>query len=149
MASVDPASVPLPSSDAPKSQSVVRTTSLPSIKNAPFPAEGNGSFSNAALAGLVLGVPYVVKRLLPIVSRGGVKTYWFLVIVLGLPVTIAYWTVMSMYGPRKNEKLAFPNRSQSEYIEFKDAAFRSEWQGKKIPMQIFHDAYFEGKVDFK
>ncbi|KAF8698317.1 Sphingolipid C9-methyltransferase, partial [Rhizoctonia solani] len=149
MATVDPASIPLPNGDTPKPQSAVRLTNLPSIKNAPFPAEGNGSFSNVALAGLVLGVPYVVKRMLPIVNRGGTGTYWFLVIVLGLPVTIGYWTVMSMYGARKNERLAFPNRPQSEYIEFKDQAFRAEWEGKKIPMQIFHDAYFEGKVDFK
>ncbi|CCO36060.1 putative fatty acid methyltransferase [Rhizoctonia solani AG-1 IB] len=151
MATVDPASVPLPNGDTPKpqSQSLVRLTNLPSIKNAPFPAEGNGSFSNAALAGLVLGVPYVVKRILPLVNRGGSGTYWFLVIVLGLPVTVAYWTAMSMYGARKNDKLAFPNRPQSEYFEFKDQAFQAEWEGKKIPMQIFHDAYFEGKVDFK
>lgn len=129
--------------------SSVRLTSLASIKNAPFPAEGSGSFSNAVLAGLVLGVPYVVKRMMPVVSRGGSYTYWFLVVVLGLPVTIAYWTVMSMFGPRKNEKLAFPGRPQSEYLELKDEGFRTEWQGKKIPMQIFYDAYFEGKVDFK
>jgi hypothetical protein len=149
MASVDPASVPLPNGDSAKPQSVVRLTSLPSIKNAPFPAEGNGSFSNLALAGLILGVPYVVKRVLPIVNRGGSNTYWFLVVILGVPVAVSYWTLMSIHGPRKNEKLVFPGRPQSEYLELKDAAFRAEWEGKKIPMQIFYDAYFDGKVDFK
>ncbi|QRV78754.1 cyclopropane-fatty-acyl-phospholipid synthase [Ceratobasidium sp. AG-Ba] len=147
--SVDPASVPLPNGDSSKAVVGVRTTHLPSIKNAPLPAEGNGTFSNLTLAGLVLGVPYVVKRVLPLVNRGGSNTYWFLVIVLGLPVTVAYWTVMSIYGPRKNEKVAFPGKPQSEYFEIKDAAFKAEWEGKKIPMQIFHDAYFDNKLDFK
>lgn len=151
--STDPASVPLPNGDSPvpsTSKAVgVRLTNLPSIKNAPLPAEGNGTFSNATLAGLVLGVPYVVKRILPLVNRGGSNTYWFLVVVLGVPVTIAYWTVMSMYGARKNEKIALPGRPQSDYFEIKDEAFKAEWAGKKIPMQVFHDAYFDGKLDFK
>ncbi|KAG8692781.1 hypothetical protein FRC08_009541 [Ceratobasidium sp. 394] len=149
--STDPASVPLPNGSTPSTSTAVgvRVTNLPSIKNAPLPAEGNGTFSNATLAGLVLGVPYVVKRVLPIVNRGGSNTYWFLVVVLGVPVAVAYWTVMSMYGARKNEKVAFPGRPQSEYFEIKDAALKAEWAGKKIPMQVFHDAYFEGKIDFK
>ncbi|KAG9085679.1 hypothetical protein FS749_004237 [Ceratobasidium sp. UAMH 11750] len=149
--SIDPTSVPLPNGSTPSTSTAVgvRVTNLPSIKNAPLPAEGNGTFSNATLAGLVLGVPYVVKRVLPIVNRGGSNTYWFLVVVLGVPVAVAYWTVMSMYGARKNEKVAFPGRPQSEYFEIKDAALKAEWAGKKIPMQVFHDAYFEGKIDFK
>ncbi|KAG8795648.1 hypothetical protein FRC12_011620 [Ceratobasidium sp. 428] len=145
----DPASVPLPKTPSSSTTVGVRLTNLPSIKNAPLPAEGNGTFSNPTLAGLVLGVPYVVKRILPIVNRGGSNTYWFLVVVLGLPVTIAYWTVMSIYGARKNEKVAFPGRPQSEYFEIKDETLKAEWAGKKIPMQIFHDAYFEGKIDIK
>ncbi|KAG9088751.1 hypothetical protein FS749_001927 [Ceratobasidium sp. UAMH 11750] len=149
--SIDPTSVPLPNGSTPSTSTAVgvRVTNLPSIKNAPLPAEGNGTFSNATLAGLVLGVPYVVKRVLPIVNRGGSNTYWFLVVVLGVPVAVAYWTVMSMYGARKNEKVAFPGRLQSEYFEIKDVALKAEWAGKKIPMQVFHDAYFEGKIDFK
>ncbi|KAI6121181.1 cyclopropane fatty acid synthase domain-containing protein [Pisolithus sp. B1] len=113
------------------SSTTVRVTDTPAIKNAPVAglAEGNGYFSNTHLAILVLGVPFFVKRILPIVNRGGFKTYVFLVIVLGVPITVAYWTVASMYGKRKNLK--------------------SLYQGKeKIPMQIFHDAYFDGKIDF-
>ena len=83
---------------AKKSMAGIRTTSFPTIANAPLPAEGNGSFSNIHLAALVLGIPYFLKRILPLVNRGGFYTYWFLVLLTGVPVTIAYWTLMSMYG---------------------------------------------------
>ena len=129
----------------------VTLTDIPAIKNAPLVglAEGNGYFSNAQLAGLVLGVPWVVKGSLPVVSHGGLKTYVFLVTLLGVPVTIAYWTVMSMYGPRKNEKVPLPGRDIEEYITIKDLELKAKYYGKeKIPMQVFHDAYFDEKIDF-
>ena len=128
----------------------VTITNTPAIKNAPLIglAEGNGSFNNLHLAGLVLGVPWIVKRMLPLVNRGGFKTYLFLLIVLGLPVTISYWTVMSMYGKRKNYKVQLPERNIEEYITIHDPELKAKYHGKeKIPMQVFHDAYFEGKID--
>lgn len=132
--------------------SPVRVSTSPAIKNAPLIglAEGNGSFNNYVLAGLVLGVPYFVKKWLPIIRYGGFYTYWFLVLLLGVPVTVAYWTVMSTYGKRKNEKVQLPGKDIEEYISIKDTALKIHYGGKeKIPMQVFHDAYFDGKVDFK
>ncbi|KAH9829043.1 sphingolipid C9-methyltransferase [Rhodofomes roseus] len=128
----------------------VTKTDTPAIKNAPLIglAESNGSFSNIHLAALVLGVPWIVKRLLPVVSRGGFKTYLFLVLLLGVPVTIAYWTLMSMYGPRKNTKIELPGRSIEEYITIKDEELKAKYHGKeRIPMQVFHDAFFDDKID--
>jgi len=130
----------------------VRRTETPAIKNAPHVglAEGNGSFNNLHLAALVLGVPWVVKRFIPIVNRGGFKTYVFMVLLLGVPITVGYWTVMSMYGPRKNQKVSLPGKDIEEYITIKDPELKAKYHGKeKIPMQVFHDAYFEGKIDFK
>lgn len=87
--------------------------------------------------------------MLPFVNRGGFKTYLFLVLLLGVPVTIAYWTLMSMYGPRKNEKVALPGKDIEEYITIHDPELKAKYHGKeKIPMQIMHDAYFDGKIDF-
>lgn len=126
-------------------------TNVPTIKNAPLIGlvEGNGYFSNYQLAALVLGVPWVVKRSLPVLCYGGFKTYLFLVVVLGLPITIAYWTVMSRYGPRVNEKVQLPGRNIEEYITIKDPELKATYFGKeKIPMQVFHDAYFDEKIDF-
>ncbi|KAI0295782.1 cyclopropane fatty acid synthase domain-containing protein [Russula brevipes] len=128
-----------------------RLTNVPNFKNAPLVglAEGNGSFSNYVLASLVLGVPWLLKRVLPFVNRGGSKTYLFLTALLGLPVTVAYWTLMSMFGPRKNEKVVLPGKDIEEYITIKDPELKVRYHGKeKIPMQTFHDAYFDGKIDF-
>jgi sphingolipid C9-methyltransferase len=129
----------------------LRLTNVPNFKNAPLIglAEGNGSFSNYVLASLVLGVPWLVKRVLPLINRGGFKTYIFLTALLGLPVTLAYWTLMSMFGPRKNEKVVLPCKDIEEYITIKDPELKARYHGKeKIPMQTFHDAYFDGKIDF-
>lgn len=129
----------------------VKTTNVPAIKNAPIEglAEGNGHFSNLHLAVLVVGVPWIAKRILPIVNRGGFKTYLFVLIVLGVPVTMGYWALMSMYGKRKNYKVQLPERNLEEYITINDPELKKKYHGKeKIPMQVFHDAYFEGKIDF-
>lgn len=133
------------------SSSSVRVTDVPAIKNSPLVglAEGNGSFSNYHLAALILAVPWVVKRILPLVNRGGFKTYLFLVVVLGVPVTIAYWTLNSIYGRRKNQKVVLPGKDIEEYITIKDRELKVQFHGKeKIPMQVFHDAYFDEKIDF-
>ncbi|OCB90670.1 sphingolipid C9-methyltransferase [Sanghuangporus baumii] len=70
--------------------SSVQVTNSPAIKNAPLEglAEGNGYFSNRVLLALILGVPYFLKKWTPIVRYGGFKTYWFIVILLALPITI-------------------------------------------------------------
>jgi hypothetical protein len=126
-------------------------TNIPAIKNAPLAglAEGNGQFNNYHLAALVLAVPYLLKSFLPLVSRGGFKTYLFLLVLAALPVTVAYWTLMSIYGGRKNEKVVLPGKDLEEYLTVKDAELRILYRKKeKIPMQLFHDAYFDGKIDF-
>jgi hypothetical protein len=132
--------------------SSVRVTNTPAIKNAPLVglAEGNGSFSNMQLAAAVLIVPWLVKRVLPIVNRGGFKTYLFMVLLLGIPVAVGYWTLMSMYGRRKNTKVEAPGKDVEEYITIKNLELKNKYHGKeKIPMQEFHDAYFDGKIEFK
>ncbi|KAJ3559943.1 hypothetical protein NM688_g24 [Phlebia brevispora] len=129
----------------------VRQTDTPAIKNAPIEGlyDGNGSFNNIHLAVLVVVVPWFVKRMLPLVNRGGFKTYLFLLLLLGIPVTMAYWTAMSMYGKRKNDKVKLPERNIEEYITIHDPELKAKYHGReKIPMQVFHDAYFEGKIDF-
>jgi cyclopropane fatty-acyl-phospholipid synthase-like methyltransferase len=129
----------------------VRVTNYPAIKNAPLVglAEGNGSFNNYHLAALVVGVPYVVKSFIPIVKYGGFKTYLFMLLLCGAPTAIAYWTLNSRYGSRRNEKVVLPGKDIEEYITINDPELKMLYKGKeKIPMQVFHDAYFDGKIDF-
>jgi hypothetical protein len=69
--------------------------------------------------------------------------------VLGVPLTIGYWIVMSIYGKRKNEKVAIPAVNIEEFIITDDPELKAKYHDKeKIPMQIFHDAYFDGKYEF-
>lgn len=129
----------------------VSVTNTPAIKNAPLIglAEGNGYFSNYQLAAAVLVIPWLVKRVLPVVSRGGFKTYLFMIVVMGVPITVGYWTLMSMYGKRRNTKVELPGKDIEEYITIKDPELKAKFHGKeKIPMQVFHDAYFDGKIEF-
>lgn len=131
------------------SSSPVRITNFPAIKNAPFPAEGNGQFNNYAMAAAIVIVPYFVKKWIPVVNRGGLKTYLFVAFITGFPTAIAYWAVMSHVGKRKNEKLQFPGKPIEEYITFIDPELKEKYgKGNKIPMQVAHDAYFEGKLKF-
>ena len=63
---------------------------------------------------------------------------------------MAYWVLNSIYGGRKNDKVVLPGKNIEEYITIKDVELKKLYKGReKIPMQLFHDAYFEGKIDFK
>ncbi|KDR79101.1 hypothetical protein GALMADRAFT_242965 [Galerina marginata CBS 339.88] len=133
------------------SSSSVRVTNYPAIKNAPLVglAEGNGSFNNYHLAALLVVVPYLVKTFLPIVKYGGFKTYLFVFVLAGIPTTVGYWAFVSIYGARRNEKVVLPGKDIETYITIKDHELKQLYKGKeKIPMQVFHDAYFDGKIDF-
>ena len=61
---------------------------------------------------------------------------------------MGYWTFMSIYGPRKNNKVSLPERNIEEYITIKDPELKAKYFGKeKIPMQVFYDAYFDDKIE--
>ncbi|KFG82040.1 cyclopropane-fatty-acyl-phospholipid synthase [Metarhizium anisopliae] len=126
----------------------VRTTKYPSIKNAPLPADGPGSdsFSNTVLISLLLGIPYYLKWKV----GGGLKTFVFFALLVDLPLLAAWWLVISTISPRRNEKAKLPGRPVEFYLEFKKEADRAKYRGlNKIPMETFHEMYFDGDVDFK
>jgi hypothetical protein len=82
-------------------------------------------------------------------AKAASKRIIFLVAILGVPITVAYWTLMSIFGPRKNEKVALPGKDIEEYITIHDPELKARYHHKeKIPMQTFHDAYFDSKIDF-
>ncbi|OAQ67952.1 cyclopropane-fatty-acyl-phospholipid synthase [Pochonia chlamydosporia 170] len=126
----------------------VRTTKYPSIKNAPLPAEGPGSdsFNNKILISILLGVPYYLKWKV----GGGLKTFIFFALIVDLPLLAAWWLVVSTISPRRNEKAKLPGRPVEFYLDFKKDSDRAKYRGSnKIPMETFHEMYFDGDVDFK
>lgn len=120
------------------------------VPHPPFPVDGNGSFSNLVLTASILGAPVLVVRFIPFLSLG-FWSYIFLVLLCGLPVTVAYWQIMSVYGSPVRDNIKLPGKPVTDYIDFKDPELKKEYAltGKKIPMQIAYDAYFDQKLDFK
>lgn len=63
---------------------------------------------------------------------------------------MSFWAIASTISPRKNEKAHFPGRPIDHYLHFRNEADRSKYFGRnKIPMETFHEMYFDEKVDFK
>lgn len=122
------------------------STKYPAIANAPLPAEGSAAFSNLQFVAVLLVGPWLVTKILPF--KTGWTFYFFLCVLLFLPLGMGYWHLASKYGKRINEKVPFPGKPLEHYIDLKNSTLQ-KYAGKKIPMQIFHDAYFDGKVDFK
>lgn len=52
-------------------------------------------------------------------------------------------------SPRKNDKVRLPGRPVEHYLTFKKEEDRIKYRGNnKIPMETFHNMYFDGDVDF-
>ena len=120
----------------------------PAIKNGPLPADaaGSESFSNILLCSLLAIVPWYLARQL----GGGIYTTLFLAPFTALPILITFWTVASTISPRKNEKARYPGRPVQDYLHFRSEKDRMKYYGKnRIPMETFHEMYFDEKVDFK
>lgn len=126
----------------------VRTTAYPSIKNGPLPADaaGSDSFSNVILISLLILVPFYFARQV----GGGFYTTIFFGLLTAIPILMAYWSIASSISPRKNEKAKYPGRPVEHYLEFSNEHDRAKYHGKsKIPMETFHELYFDGKAAFK
>ncbi len=81
---------------------------------------------------------------------GGLFTWIFFSLLSALPILIVFWTVASGLSPRRNEKAKFPGRPVEQYLHFRSQADQLKYRGKaKIPMETFHEMYFDGAVDFK
>ncbi|KAI5479892.1 sphingolipid C9-methyltransferase [Pseudohyphozyma bogoriensis] len=130
----------------------IKTTSTPTLHNAPLPIESNGTFSNFQLAFVVLVVPYLLTKILWIPYFSWTTKFVFLLLVTGAPVTVAYWMGMSRLSFRVRENGILPGKPIEEYLDIKDPELKAKYNsttGVKIPHQIFYDAYFEGKIDVK
>ena len=80
---------------------------------------------------------------------GGLKTWIFFALLTTLPIVVVFWAVASRMSPRKNEKARYPGRPVEHYLRFRSEADRLRYRGKaKIPMETFHEMYFDGAVDF-
>lgn len=81
---------------------------------------------------------------------GGQKTWIFFALLTTLPILAAYWSFASSMSPRKTEKARLPNLPVEHYLNFRRDSDKAKYRGRnKIPMETFHEMYFDGDVDFK
>ncbi len=62
---------------------------------------------------------------------------------------MAYWTVLSTYTPRLNEKVKLPNRPIDHYLKFNNKQLEAKYKNSKIPMETFQELFFNGEIEFK
>ncbi len=120
----------------------------PAIKNAPLPADGPGSdsFSNVLLFSILVVIPWYMARKV----SGGLFTTLFFGLFTSIPILMAYWTIASSMSPRKNDKVKFSGKPVEHYLTFHKEEDRDKYYGhSKIPMETFHEKYFDGEVDVK
>lgn len=98
-----------------------------------------------ALIASLIGVPYYFSWKV----GGGLKTTIFFALFTSLPILAAFWFAASTLSPRINEKARYPGRPVEHYLTFKKDEDKLKYHGKnKIPMETFHEMYFDGDVDF-
>ncbi|KAM0796193.1 S-adenosyl-L-methionine-dependent methyltransferase [Usnea florida] len=125
----------------------IKITSSPAIKNGPLPADGPGgeSFSNSFLFLLLILIPTALSWKL----TGGLWATLLLALFTTLPILIMYWTFVSTFSPRINDKVKYPGRPLEFYLSFKDVDSTKKYRGhQRIPMETFSEMYFNGEVDF-
>ena len=126
---------------------LTRRTQYPAIKNGPLPADaaGNDTFSNTYLISLLALTPLYLSWKV----GGGTKTWILFSLVTSIPILAVFWMLASGMSPRKTEKAKYPGLPVEHYLRFPRESDRLKYKGKnKIPMETFHEMYFDGNVDF-
>jgi cyclopropane fatty-acyl-phospholipid synthase-like methyltransferase len=98
----------------------------------------------------LVAVPTVTAALALGVSGFGFTPMGALVFgVAWIAVPICGVVLPLMYLVYRSHRADSSKADWSEFFGFKDLSQGAHWQGKKIPMEIFYEAYMAGKIDFK
>ena len=81
---------------------------------------------------------------------GGLFTWVLFALLTFVPILVTFWSVASTISPRRNEKARYPGRPVEHYLHFHNEKDMLKYRGKsKVPMETFHEMYFDGAVSFK
>ena len=81
--------------------------------------------------------------------NGGFWTWFILALIFAIPILMSFWTIASSMSPRVNEKARYPGAPVEHYLTFKNKSDQLKYRGKnRIPMETFHEMYFNGDVEF-
>eukprot|EP00045_Choanoeca_perplexa_P007156 m.63135 g.63135 ORF g.63135 m.63135 type:complete len:468 (+) comp13957_c0_seq1:65-1468(+) len=93
--------------------------------------------------GVLLAVPILVALFATLLLQQGIL--FFLLTTLLLPVI----TILGLLGKLYASSWSGQNEPSNwhEYVTVHDEAFLKRWQGKKVPINIFYEAYMDQKLD--
>ncbi|CAG8747862.1 15866_t:CDS:2, partial [Acaulospora morrowiae] len=123
----------------------VKITTWKAIKNAPYPAEGAGNqtFGFYSLVAAVLGGPLF----LTLYFHLGFWIWLIIFVPVGVAIFLGFVYLSSRYSSPYNNKVELPRKKVEEYLTMKDATLEEYTGRKKIPMELFFESYFDGKID--
>jgi len=92
---------------------------------------------------ILLGAPTLIAALVAGASGGGLAAFvatWFAVPLLGIGIPLVL--IIQRSRSRGDEPADW-----SSFLTFRDEREAKRWKGKRIPMEIFYEAYMEGRID--
>ncbi|KAJ2160473.1 hypothetical protein GGF46_002235 [Coemansia sp. RSA 552] len=106
---------------------------------------GAREYNSYVLYVLVIGVPYLLKRLIGF-SLG---TYFIVAALLALPIGAITLLVHSWIVSMPTDQIAaLPNQPLESYMTILDKQLLAKYHGtRKIPMEEFFERYFDGDID--
>ncbi|KAJ2724540.1 hypothetical protein GGI07_001887 [Coemansia sp. Benny D115] len=124
-----------------------RPFATPTIHTPTLPYECGGAreYNSYVLYAIVLGVPYLLKRLLGF----SFTAYFILTAITALPIGACTLWVHSWIVSTPTEQIcALPNEPLETYITILDKELKAKYHGgNKIPMEVFFENYFDGNID--
>ncbi|OMJ23596.1 putative fatty acid methyltransferase [Smittium culicis] len=113
----------------------------------PIECAGASQYSSKLLIAAVLSVPYAFKLLLGL----SWTTFIVLTAVTALPIaglTLVYGSWFAPYP--SDQRFGLPGKPMDSYFEIVDSELKTQLKGsKKIPMELFFESYFDGKINLK
>lgn len=101
------------------------------------------------MAALVIGVAWYTRRTLLFFLPFQLG-FVLATLLTGLPVTLVYWNTMSKIGGPIRSRGILPGKNIEDYMTIVDPELKAKYSGRnKIPIQVFHDAYFDKKIELK
>lgn len=93
---------------------------------------------------LCLSIPFYL-----LFSLFGLTLTWFTLFLYVVTVVVVALPVLAVTLVAHSYLSQGEWPYQAKYVTFCDKEFEGQWKGKKIPILVLYDAYFDGKVDIE
>lgn len=114
----------------------------------PFPVDGVGfmNFNNYYLIATIAGLPLMVTLALPV----SIWSYPIILAVLAFPSFALFNILWCLNVKMPSAQQQLPGKPIEHYMTILDPELAALYKGHtKIPMNLFAESYFDGKIDVK